>query len=246
MMIIRTNAKENRKELIHTLTDVLKEKPRYCGAPSFAYQFSLCRVDRDASLHLPPTIVRQSAQSVVTLLNQRGFEAEIADDASESEAPSTRLAEEKPSEQPEEENPSEHFHTVYVPHEKISTETLAKLEQVVSGKATLLRKALGDSPLSITGTPNGYAFPWFPIESDEESRRAYEILVAKLISFAKERTRVTASDRETDNPKYAFRCFLLRLGFIGAEYKRERAILLRNLEGNGAFRSGSDPRKNPA
>ena len=56
-----------------------------------------------------------------------------------------------------------------------------------------------------------------------------------------------ASDfKETDNPKYAFRCFLLRLGFIGAEYKRERAILLQNLEGNGAFKSGSDPRKNPA
>lgn len=245
-MIIRTNAKENRKELIHTLTEVLKEKPRYCGAPSFAYEFSLCRVDREASLHLAPTIVRQSTQSVVTLLNQRGFEAEIADEASESEAPAAQLAEENPSEPPEEDSPAEQFHTVYVPHERISGETLAKLEQVVSSKATLLRKALGDSPLSIASTPNGYAFPWFQIESDEESRRAYATLVDKLIDFARERTRVTATDKETDNPKYAFRCFLLRLGFIGAEYKRERAILLRNLEGNGAFRSGSDPRKNPA
>ena len=84
------------------------------------------------------------------------------------------------------------------------------------------------------------------IESDEKSRQAYTTLIEKLIEFARERTRVTASDKETDNPKYAFRCFLLRLGFIGAEYKRERAILLRNLEGNGAFKSGSDPRKNPA
>ena len=245
-MIIRTNAKENRKELIQTLSEVLHEKPRYCGAPSFAYQFSLCRVDRDASLHLPPTIVRQSVQSVVTLLNQRGFEAEIADDASESEAPAEQPEDDFPAEQPEEENPAEQYHTVFVPHEKISGETLAKLEQVVSGKATLLRKALGDSPLSITSTPGGYAFPWFQIRSDEESRRAYATLVEKLIEFARERTRVTASDRETDNPRYAFRCFLLRLGFIGAEYKRERAILLRNLEGNGAFKSGSDPRKNPA
>ena len=245
-MIIRTNAKENRKELIHTLTEVLREKPRYCGAPSFAYQFSLCRVDRDASLHLPPTLVLQSAQSVVTLLNQRGFEAEIADEASESETPTEQPEGNSPAEQPEEVNPAEQFHTVYVPHERISGETLAKLEQVISSKATLLRKALGDSTLSITSTPNGYAFPWFQIESNEESRRAYATLVDKLIAFAQERTRVTASDRETDNPRYAFRCFLLRLGFIGAEYKCERAVLLRNLEGNGAFRSGSDPRKNPA
>lgn len=236
-MIIRTNAKDNRKELIKTLSEVLHEKPRYCGAPSFAYEFSLCRVDRDAALHLAPTIVRSSAESAVALLNQRGFDAEIVDDCSEIEEASDHSAEE---------NGSEEYRAVFIEHEKISKETLVKLEQIVSGKATLLRKALGDSPLSIVNTHKGYAFPWFQIESDEESQHAYAMLIEKLVEFARERTRVTATDKETDNPKYAFRCFLLRLGFIGAEYKRERAILLRNLEGNGAFKSGSDPRKNPA
>lgn len=42
----------------------------------------------------------------------------------------------------------------------------------------------------------------------------------------------------SDNPKYAFRCFLLRLGFIGAEYKLTRKVLLRNLSGSSAFRNG--------
>ena len=46
------------------------------------------------------------------------------------------------------------------------------------------------------------------------------------------------TEKETDNDKYAFRCFLLRLGFIGAEFKTERKILLRNLAGSSAFRSG--------
>jgi len=236
-MIIRTNAKENRKELIRTLSEVLHEKPRYCGAPSFAYEFTLCRVDRDAMIHLPPTIVAQSAMSAVTLLNQRGFYAEVIDIRSEIE---------EALDQPDKENSNEEYLAVFIESEKISPETLAKLEQIVSGKATLLRKALGDSPLNIVNTPKGYAFPWFQIESDEESQSAYATLIEKMIEFARERTRVTASDKETDNPKYAFRCFLLRLGFIGAEYKRKRAILLRNLEGNGAFKSGSDPRKNPA
>ena len=36
----------------------------------------------------------------------------------------------------------------------------------------------------------------------------------------------------------SFRCFLLRLGFIGKEYKTARKILLRNLTGNSAFRYG--------
>lgn len=236
-MIIRTNAKDNRKELINALSEILNEKPHYCFAPSFAYEFSLCKVDREATIHLAPTLVGQSVDRMAEHLSQRGFDAEVVDHCSEiEEAP----------DQPDEENSNEEYLAVFIEHEKISPETLAKLEQIVSGKATLLRKALGDSPLSIVNTPKGYAFPWFQIESDEESQRAYATLIEKLIEFARERTRVTASDKETDNPKYAFRCFLLRLGFIGAEYKRERAILLRNLEGNGAFKSGSDPRKNPA
>ena len=49
---------------------------------------------------------------------------------------------------------------------------------------------------------------------------------------------VTAKEKAVDNEKYAFRCFLLRLGFIGAEFKTERKILLRNLTGSSAFRSG--------
>ena len=39
--------------------------------------------------------------------------------------------------------------------------------------------------------------------------------------------------------EYAFRCFLLRLGFIGDEYKAVRKILLANLSGSSAFKNGS-------
>ena len=37
------------------------------------------------------------------------------------------------------------------------------------------------------------------------------------------------------------RCFLLRLGFFGAEDKRARAVLLRSLQGSRAFRNGGAP-----
>ena len=42
----------------------------------------------------------------------------------------------------------------------------------------------------------------------------------------------------SDNEKYAFRCFLLRLGMIGEEYKPVRRVLLRRLTGSSAFRHG--------
>ena len=44
---------------------------------------------------------------------------------------------------------------------------------------------------------------------------------------------------ETDNPKYTFRCWLLRLGFIGDEFSTAREHLLTNLPGNAAWRQAS-------
>ena len=45
-------------------------------------------------------------------------------------------------------------------------------------------------------------------------------------------------EKAVENEKYAFRCLLLRLGFVGAEYKADRKILLKNLTGSSAFKSG--------
>lgn len=55
--------------------------------------------------------------------------------------------------------------------------------------------------------------------------------------MAKKQKRITATAKEVDNEKYAFRCFLLRLGFIGEEYKAARKILLSKLNGSSAFKS---------
>ena len=55
--------------------------------------------------------------------------------------------------------------------------------------------------------------------------------------MARNQKRVNAKEKDTDNEKYAFRCFLLRLGFIGDEYKIARKILLRNFSGSSAFKS---------
>jgi hypothetical protein len=51
--------------------------------------------------------------------------------------------------------------------------------------------------------------------------------------------RISPTERSVENEKYAFRCFLLRLGFIGSEYKEARKVLLERLEGNSAFKSGA-------
>lgn len=54
-------------------------------------------------------------------------------------------------------------------------------------------------------------------------------------------TQKSASPRRTvtDNEKYAFRCWMLRLGLIGDEFKTCRLHFLKNLEGNSAWRHGA-------
>ena len=81
------------------------------------------------------------------------------------------------------------------------------------------------------------AFPWFA-EVEPDAAMAYTKFIAALCRMSKEAKRVTATQKEVENEKYAFRCFLLRLGFIGAEYKKDRKILLQNLTGSAAFRGG--------
>ena len=76
-------------------------------------------------------------------------------------------------------------------------------------------------------------------EIEEPELKAYDTFICKLCEMARNQKRVSAKEKEVDNEKYAFRCFLLRLGFIGAEFKTERKILLRNLAGSSAFKSGS-------
>lgn len=54
--------------------------------------------------------------------------------------------------------------------------------------------------------------------------------------MARDVKKVSLKLTKTDNDKYAFHYFLLRLGFIGKEHKTARKILFRNLMGNSVFR----------
>jgi len=65
------------------------------------------------------------------------------------------------------------------------------------------------------------------------------VFITALCRMSNELKRANASEKEVDNEKYAFRCFLLRLGFIGENYKGVRKTLLSRLSGSAAFKSGA-------
>lgn len=79
-------------------------------------------------------------------------------------------------------------------------------------------------------------FNWFnKVKLDDAT--AYQQFIDKLVQYAKDHQRIVSEPHEESNEKYAFRCFLLRLGFIGPEYKTQRKVLLRNLAGSAAFKN---------
>ena len=68
--------------------------------------------------------------------------------------------------------------------------------------------------------------------------KSYIQLCLALSQMAKQAKAASPKPQQTDNPKYAMRTWLLRLGFIGDEFETARLVLTRNLEGDTAFRNG--------
>lgn len=68
--------------------------------------------------------------------------------------------------------------------------------------------------------------------------KSYIQLCLALSQMAKTVRSASPKPQQTENPKYAMRTWLLRLGFIGDEFKTVREILTKRLDGDASFRNG--------
>lgn len=116
---------------------------------------------------------------------------------------------------------------------------VGNLTNLLTAKERLIKKALGIDDLGIEVTEDTVSFPWFTEMPEPDEVKAYTHFIAALGKMSRDLKRISATEKEVDNEKYAFRCFLLRLGFIGNEYKAERKILLKNLSGNSSWKNGA-------
>lgn len=180
-----------------------------------------------------------------TEANENAQDAEAADqketdETMEQPTESEDSAQEDTSEEPETAGTgiasSSTWLTISLPLDKVE---VGKLTRLLEAKGSLIKKALGVDSLPIEIGEDTISFPWFSELPDADTSTAYTHFISALCKMSKEQKRVTATEKEVDNEKYAFRCFLLRLGFIGEEYKTDRKILLKNLTGSSAFKSGA-------
>lgn len=127
--------------------------------------------------------------------------------------------------------------TISMPRDFFTEQSMNNLLQLIANKETLLKHALETDSLAINECEETIEFPWFTLRQDGDAD-AYAKFITMLCEFAKNLQRVVNKPDASDNEKYAFRCFLLRLGMIGADYKAARKVLLRNLTGSTSFRHG--------
>ena len=223
--------------MVEVISGIVGMRAVYMRMPTCAYAISNFKVSREGTLIYDNRSSSEVVEKVLEGLAQAGFEAEnSATEATETADENTEgeLSEESENE-PQEANVGL---TVELPRESFTDSALENLQKLVDSKAALMKKALAVDALPIEVTEERVSFPWFS-EADGESAKAYTHFITALCDMARNQKRITATEKAVDNEKYAFRCFLLRLGFIGAEYKTERKILLKNLTGSSAFKGGA-------
>lgn len=220
--------KQPRKHLAQVIGTILGGiKPTYLGAPSMAYQIGPVTLDRDWTITWPADLPARDVDLIEAVATQEGYET-------------TRTGE-------PEATPNEDVGlTLSFPTTGWGERTQVNLEAMLASKRALIAKVLGLPALPVEFTKDQVSFPWFTSMPDPEVAEAVAQLVAAMINASKKASRVSPKPPAGGNEKYAMRCFLLRLGFIGNQYKPARRVLMGNLEGNAAWANPPAPQASQA
>ena len=212
-MKVNYNVKgKERKLLAQTIGKAIGVNAIYKGVPTCAYEVDYFTVDREGALIFDDMADSHEVEQVFDAVAAAGFEPQGSDENNSGIA-------------------------IQMP--MMTGDEISRLEALIESKESLIKKAISADSLMVGEVNGKLDFPWFKADSSPEEIKAYMDFVTALCRKAKEAKRITAKDKPVDNEKYAFRCFLLRLGFIGNDYKSSRAILLRNFTGSAAWKGGA-------
>ena len=203
---------QNRKELVKAISEIIGIQAVYQFMPTCAYKIGECyTVTKEGNLEISDSADKKETEYLMEELKKRGYD--VSDTA---ELESTKL-------------------TVQMPADFFDEHTLGNLQQICENKVALFQAAFQTDSLDIISSDEKVEFPWFKVEQDGDTD-AYCTFISMLCEFAKNQGRINRKPDTSDNPKYTMRCFLIRLGMVGSDFKATRKVLLRNLTGNSAFR----------
>ena len=259
----------DRKQLVKAIADITGARPVYKFMPTCAFEIDFFTVTKEGTLEFPDRSETEIVEQVLEGLAERGFvvissyydngESAIETDEDlptetptepdtaavteteevSEEAKTTADSAAQPDTEPTAESETVDRFSISMRRDFFDEALFAKLDRLIESKSDLFKMAFKTDDLSYEKSEDRVTFAWFPWTGAPDEGIAYSTFIDMLTKHLKEQKRVNASKTQTDNPKFAMRVFLIRLGMVGNEYKAARKILLRNLEGSSAFRKGA-------
>ena len=259
----------DRKQFVKGISEITGARAVYKFMPTCAYEIDFFTVTKEGTLEFPDRSDTEIVEQVLEGLAEREFavissyydngeSAMETDEDLPTETPTqpdtaavteteevseetktTAQNETLPEASPNAENNGIDRFSISMQRDFFDEALFAKLDRLIESKSDLFKMAFKTDDLSYEKSDDRVTFAWFPWTGDSDEGVAYSTFIDMLTKHLKEQKRVNASKTQTDNPKFAMRVFLIRLGMVGETYKTCRKILLRNLEGSSAFRKGA-------
>jgi hypothetical protein len=182
---------KQRPKLAQEIGNILGTAPHYERVPSCAYDIAGYRLDKEGVLHIPEG-AEETVKDLILQIRERGFQ----DDA--------EITEEVPVQQDK--------LTIVIPRESLTDTALENLQKITANKQTLFQRAFQTDSTEIEITDEKIKIIWFSYTTDSDEMAAYTQFISRLCDMARDAKRVSSKPTETDNDKYAFRCFLLSRG----------------------------------
>ena len=218
-----------RKPFVKAVSEILEAKPRYLGMPSMAYEIDFATVTKEGNIELNDRTDSELVENLIERLAERGYEAEpmeVPYPTNKGAAPSGASAD------------AAFGLTISVPRSMFSDTALENLRRLLAVKNELICKALEIDSTVIEANDETVSFPWWEKDLNPTEVRICSQFIDRLCKFAIASKRVTAKIKTSENERFDMRCWLIRLGCSGPEYKELRAAFMKNLDGDTAFRYG--------
>lgn len=237
----------DRKEIVKTLSETLGVAAKYLGAPSFSYEVKTEAETYTIDRHGNITNLQGRVVTIDEILKGKHLEEKIEDttiDKFELEIPLgehtgrtlmnilNMLYSKQQLIIKAFELKGPFIQEAFIKNLNLKkTETLEKLKEAITEVGVE-----GCKGITFDFEKGTFTFKLLSENLSHEKISAF-IELASLINVNAQKLKHTSfKQSQEDNPKYAFRTWLTRLGMNGSRYKDIRKTLLSNLEGSGAFR----------
>ncbi|MDR3540686.1 MAG: hypothetical protein P4L69_06905 [Desulfosporosinus sp.] len=235
-----------RKQIASVIAETLGEEVKYQGPPTFAYLRSGWMIDRSGVITFPEIEDKQILRTVLEALKTAGVTAEgngtVTISLNANDGNSLRNTVNLIWSKQNLIRKALDRQTDIVPESLVNTINAVPIDSLEEF-AEVINKAIDagtieeESQLEFDLVDKTISFSFFNASLNTEEVLAFITLCQQLNEQGKKQKFSSTKQRESTNDRYSFRCYLLKLGFIGEEYKVARKVLLSRLDGNTSFRT---------